>query len=161
MEIEHLNPRGGFKNSDTVIFICSLPWCFKSASFKMVKPFTLSFCSVHLILFFFLFHILVSLLVFSTIWEHWSHLLRCIFLSQLKQTQNKLVLLVFHMSSLGFNKINGTEGVSNFEIHSCVLTADSGRHHSIFSLLLYVSFLATMVLKKLIIDVSLYSAEFG
>lgn len=63
------------------------------------------------------------------------------------------------MSSLGFNKIKRIEGVSNFEIHSYVLTADSGRYHLIYSLLLYISFLATMVLKKRIIYVSLYSEE--
>jgi len=64
------------------------------------------------------------------------------------------------MSSLGFKKINGTKEVSNFEIHSCVLTADLGRYHSIYLLSLYVSFSATTVLKKLTIYVSLYPAEF-
>lgn len=71
-----------------------------------------------------------------------------------------MILLVFYMSSLGFSKINGTQRVSNFEMHSCVLTADSVRYHSIYSLLLYVIFLATTVLKELIIYVSLSSAEF-
>lgn len=102
------------RNSDTGIFICPLPWClcWRRSQWLNLLPLISALCT--LFFFPFLFHIFVSLLIFSAIWEHWSHLLKSVLLFQLKPTQNKSELLAFYMSSLGSNKINGTERASNF-----------------------------------------------
>lgn len=55
MEIEHLNLLGGFKKLRHCYFYLFIALVFKSASFKIAKPFTFYFCSVYLILFSFLF----------------------------------------------------------------------------------------------------------
>lgn len=102
------------RNSGTGIFICPLPWClcWCCSQWLNLLPLISALCT--LFFFPFLFHIFVFLLIFSAIWEHWSHLLKSVLLFQLKPTQNKSELLAFYMSSLGSNKINGTERASNF-----------------------------------------------
>lgn len=102
------------RSSGTGIFICPLPWClcWCCSQWLNLLPLISALCT--LFFFPFLFHIFVFLLIFSAIWEHWSHLLKSVLLFQLKPTQNKSELLAFYMSSLGSNKINGTERASNF-----------------------------------------------